>query len=55
MYLEDGQILISTSPQVENESLALCHETGAICEAYKLNKRVTASVACAVMKMAFIF
>ena len=44
MYLEDGRILISTSPHVENESVALCHETGAICEAYKLNKKVTASV-----------
>ncbi len=44
MYLEDGQILVSTSPIVENESVALCHETGAICEAYKLNKKVTASV-----------
>ena len=44
MYTEDGEILVSTSPECVNESVALCHETGAICEAHKLDKRVTASV-----------
>jgi cytidine deaminase len=44
MYTDDGQILISTAPETINESVSLCHETGAICEAYKLGKRVTASV-----------
>lgn len=44
VYLEDGQILISTAPAVDNDSVSLCHETGAICEAYKLNKKITASV-----------
>ncbi|MBP9708243.1 MAG: hypothetical protein KBD78_11410 [Oligoflexales bacterium] len=39
VYLEDGQILVSTAPLVKNESVSLCHETGAICEAYKLDKK----------------
>jgi len=44
VYLEDGQILISTALEVKSESVALCHETGAFCEAYKLNKKVVATV-----------
>jgi len=44
MYTEDGQILISTAPENVNDSVSLCHETGAICEAYKLGKRIVASV-----------
>ncbi len=44
MYTEDGQLLISTAPESVNLSVELCHETGAICEAHKLNKRVTATV-----------
>lgn len=44
MYTEDGQILISTAPAVVNPSVELCHEAGAICEAYKLNKKITATV-----------
>jgi cytidine deaminase len=44
MYAHDGAILISTSPDVPNESVSLCHETGAICEAYKLGLQITASV-----------
>jgi cytidine deaminase len=44
MYTSDGEILISTSPEVLNASVALCHETGAICEAYTKGKRITASV-----------
>ena len=44
LYIEDGTILISTAPAVVNESVSLCHETGAICEAYARDKRVTASV-----------
>ena len=44
MYTNDGQILISTSPECVNDSVSLCHETGAICEAHKLDKKVTASV-----------
>lgn len=44
MYTEDGQILISTSPDTVNQSVELCHETGAICEAHKLGKKITATV-----------
>ena len=44
MYTEDGHLLISTAPEAVNLSVELCHETGAICEAHKLNKRVTATV-----------
>lgn len=44
MYTEDGEILISTAPDVVNASVELCHETGAFCEAYKRNKKVIASV-----------
>lgn len=44
VYLEDGQILISTSPVVTNESVSLCHEVGTICEAYKLDKKIVATV-----------
>jgi cytidine deaminase len=44
MYLDDGSILISTAPDVVSASVELCHETGAICEAFKLSKRVTATV-----------
>lgn len=44
MYTEDGELLISTAPGVVSASVELCHEVGAICEAYKLNKKVTATV-----------
>jgi cytidine deaminase len=44
MYTDDGSILISSAPETINSSVSLCHETGAICEAYKLNKRITATV-----------
>lgn len=44
LYTTDGDILISTAPGVVNESVSLCHETGAICEAYAKNKKVAASV-----------
>lgn len=44
VYLEDGTILVSTAPEVVNESVSLCHETGAICDAYKLNKKIVATV-----------
>ena len=43
MYTEDGQILVFTSPGCVNTSVELCHEAGAICEAYKLDKRITAT------------
>lgn len=44
MYLEDGTLLISTAPAVTNESVALCHEAGAFCEAHKLGRRIVATV-----------
>jgi cytidine deaminase len=44
MYVEGGQILVSTAPDSPNPSAQLCHEAGAICEAFKLNKRVIATV-----------
>jgi cytidine deaminase len=44
MYTEDGEILISTAPSVVNSSVELCHEVGAICDAFKRAKKVTASV-----------
>lgn len=44
MCAEDGDILISVAPEVINDSTELCMETGAICEAHKLNKRVTHSI-----------
>ena len=44
MYTDQGSLLISTAPDAVNASVELCHETGAICEAHKLNERVTATV-----------
>ena len=44
MYTEDGEILVSTALEVLNESVALCHEVGAMCEAYAKNKKITATV-----------
>ena len=44
MYTEDGAVLTSVFFEPEWGSGMLCAETGAICEAEKLGKRVTASV-----------
>jgi cytidine deaminase len=44
MYTADGEILLSTAPKVVNGSVELCHEVGAICDAHKLNKQITATV-----------
>jgi cytidine deaminase len=44
MYTDRGEILVSTAPDTVNESVSLCHETGAICEAHKTNQKITASV-----------
>ncbi|MCY6370245.1 cytidine deaminase [Clostridium ganghwense] len=44
MYTEDGDFLISVAPEVHNEGASLCIETGAICEAHKLMKKVTHSI-----------
>jgi cytidine deaminase len=39
-----GAILTSTGPSTPNVAASLCHETGAICEAFKLGRAITASV-----------
>ena len=44
MYTDDGSILTSVFFEPEWGSGMLCAETGAICEAEKRSKRVTASV-----------
>jgi cytidine deaminase len=44
MRLSDGSIVTSTAPSVPNLSVEICHETGALCEAYKVNKPVRDSV-----------
>jgi len=44
VYTEDGQILTSVCFDTHNEIANLCHETGAYCEANRLNLKVTASV-----------
>lgn len=44
MYTDDGDILTSVFFEPEWGSGMLCAETGAICEAEKLGKRIVASV-----------
>ena len=44
LYLLDGRILTSVAFDSPNEKVNLCHETGATCEADRLNLPVTASV-----------
>ena len=45
MYTDEGEILISTALDVpEGSSVHLCHEVGAMCEAYAKKKRITATV-----------
>ena len=44
MRLEDGSVVTSTAPEAVNRAVEVCHETGALCEAYKLDRAVVASV-----------
>ena len=44
LYCENGEILTSVCFDSPNETVNLCHETGAICEANRRNLKVTASV-----------
>ncbi|WP_329561797.1 cytidine deaminase [Kitasatospora sp. NBC_01266] len=44
LRLDDGSVLTSIAPDFPNNAVRLCHETGAICEAFKLGRRVVASV-----------
>lgn len=44
VYLDDGMILTSVGLDNVNGGVTLCGETGAICQAYTLNRRITASI-----------
>ncbi|CAA9555820.1 MAG: blasticidin S deaminase, putative [uncultured Truepera sp.] len=43
-HTTDGRILTSVYVETPNSVVNLCHETGAICEAHKLNVAIAASV-----------
>ncbi|MFF0474650.1 cytidine deaminase [Streptomyces sp. NPDC004284] len=44
VYLDDGRVLTSVALDNMNAGVTLCQETGAYCQAYTLDRRVTASV-----------
>ena len=44
MLLDDGTILTGTAPDAINPSVAVCHEVEPYCAAFRLGKRVLASV-----------
>lgn len=44
VYTESGKIITSTSPLMPLAATDVCHETGAICEAHKLNESIVACV-----------
>lgn len=44
MYTETGKVLLSTYAHSPNDAASLCHETGSICEAHKLNEKVSATI-----------
>ena len=44
LRIETGEYLTSVWPDTPNESATLCVETGAICEAHKINMKVTHSL-----------
>ena len=44
LRIETGEYLTSVWDEERNSSAYLCSETGAICEAHKLNKKVTHSL-----------
>jgi cytidine deaminase len=44
MLLDDGTILTGTAPTAINPSVELCHETEPYCAAFRLGRRVLASV-----------
>ncbi len=44
IYTSDGQLFTSVCFDSPHEGANLCHETGAYCEANRLNLKVTASV-----------
>jgi cytidine deaminase len=44
VYLDNGQILTGVSLDNLNAAATLCAETGVLCQAYTLNRQITASV-----------
>ncbi len=44
MLLDDGTILTGTAPDAINSSVEVCHETEPYCAAFRLGRRVLASV-----------
>jgi cytidine deaminase len=44
MLLDDGTIVTGTAPEAINPSVQLCHETEPYCAAFRLRRRVVASV-----------
>lgn len=44
LYLEDGTVLLGVATDALHEQVGLCAETGPICEAFRLDKAVVASV-----------
>lgn len=44
MLLDDGTILTGTSPDFVNGSTVVCHEIEPYCAAYRLDRRILASV-----------
>lgn len=44
MLLDDGTIVTGTSPDVVNSSVTVCHEVEPYCAAFRLGRRVVASV-----------
>lgn len=44
MLLEDGTIVTGTAPEAINPSVQVCHETEPYCAAFRLGRRVVASV-----------
>ena len=44
MLLEDGTIVTGTAPAAVNPSVEVCHETEPYCAAFRLGRRIVASV-----------
>ena len=44
MLLDDGTILTGTAPDAINPSVEVCHETEPYCAAFRLGRRIVASV-----------
>jgi cytidine deaminase len=44
MLLDDGTILTGTAPEAINPAVQVCHETEPFCAAFRLGRRIVASV-----------